>query len=558
MNQLDTYYRALLDYKKYLSTDRESESLLRAISAAESSTENITVRRNICTVDEDWVLAIEEGLVHIEKALKEERQFILSQGEVVPIEKAKNVSTESIKHLAKHSNLITREQKGDDIIPDSLYTVERLNDYTVYENRFLYMLLCYLRDFIAIRQDKIVELTYKYAGSASLHKILTHGKRSLSYSLEFKEENRDDPYLHEHNPAREMIDRISLLLKTVLSFLDTPLMEEASKVPMLKPPITKTNVLKMDKHFKGAVALYDYIMAYDKLGYSVEEKAEIISPFGRDLSNDFAGICAAISFITYEYGLDMREELLRRYKTEEERRRAAELDHHKEEILSIKRRMINDDISSEEYIVALEKHVKSLEEAYVRMERLSELIGETEAEKRALSKENNSLKIREKELEDEIFEQSQRHHMETESLKRECEERISSASEAYAKDLNDAKSKHEQDLRLIKNECVEKLTRLNAELDSTVTERDNIRSAYKELIEEKRLSEAMLKAMKAEKGMLEGDFSDKKSFDELEQEYAALTRFYNQQWRKAKKDIRKNLLSFKALKNQKDNHDEQE
>ena len=108
MNQLDTDYRALLDYKKMTKADRECDALLRAIVTAEARSENITVIRSLCTVDEDWVNAIEEGLVHIEKAIKEERQFILSKGEVVPIEKAKNVSTESVKHLAKHSNLITR------------------------------------------------------------------------------------------------------------------------------------------------------------------------------------------------------------------------------------------------------------------------------------------------------------------------------------------------------------------------------------------------------------------------------------------------------------------
>ena len=44
---------------------------------------------------------MEKGLVHIEKAIKEERQFIRSNGEVLPIEKIKHVSKESIEHLAK-------------------------------------------------------------------------------------------------------------------------------------------------------------------------------------------------------------------------------------------------------------------------------------------------------------------------------------------------------------------------------------------------------------------------------------------------------------------------
>ena len=558
MNQLDTYYRALLEYKKSINSNRECEALCRAISAAEAKDESITVVRNVCIIDEDWVNAIEAGLIHVEKALKEERQFILSQGEVVPIEKAKNVSIESVKHLARHSNLITREQDGDDIVPDSIYTVERLNDYTVYENRFLYMLLCYLRDFIVIRQDKIVELTHKYSGSAKLHKELAHGKRRLSYSVEIREENRDDPYLREHNSAKAMIDRISLLLKTVLSFLATPLMEEAAKAPMLKPPITKTNVLKMDKHFKGAVALYDYIMAYDKPGYDVEEKIDTVSPFGRDLSTEFSGIISALSFITYEYGLDMRTELLHEYEKQEECRRAEEITHRKEELLAVQRRLKNDEISAEEYILSLEKQVRSLEEAYLRMERLSDLIDEVRSENKTLSGVNVTLREREKELQDELEEEALRHYQETVDLKRELEEKLSSAEEMHSNELNSIKRRYEEELKATKDGCVEKLTELNHTIDTVETERDEIRAAYEEIREEKRLSEAMLKAMRAEKGMLDGNYSDKKSFDELEKEYAALTRFYNQQWSFAKKEIRRSLLSFKALRNLKGNEDEQE
>ena len=47
------------------------------------------------------------------------------------------------------------EEEGDNIVPDKLYMVEKLSDYAVYENRFLFMLLSYLRDFIQYRLEKI-------------------------------------------------------------------------------------------------------------------------------------------------------------------------------------------------------------------------------------------------------------------------------------------------------------------------------------------------------------------------------------------------------------------
>ena len=109
MNQLDVYYRALLNYRQLTATDTNCTALSSAIVESNAEQDKIVITRAFCTIDEDWVEAIEKGLVHIEKAIKEDRQFIRSNGEVVPIEKVKHVSKESVEHLAKHSNLITKE-----------------------------------------------------------------------------------------------------------------------------------------------------------------------------------------------------------------------------------------------------------------------------------------------------------------------------------------------------------------------------------------------------------------------------------------------------------------
>ena len=85
MNQSDAYYRALLAYKRLTDEQRDCRRDSRVFAEADGN-ERITVTRMICTVDEAWIKAIEAGLVHIEKAIKQERQFIYSNGEVIPIE----------------------------------------------------------------------------------------------------------------------------------------------------------------------------------------------------------------------------------------------------------------------------------------------------------------------------------------------------------------------------------------------------------------------------------------------------------------------------------------
>jgi len=456
MNQLDVYYRALLEYRKLTLADNDCSALRTAISGAEAEKDKIVVIRSLCTIENDWVDAIENGLVHIEKAINENRQFIRSNGTVVPIEKVKNVSRESVEHLAKHSNFITRYTEGEDIIPDKLYTVERLSEYAVYENRFLYMLLSYLRDFVTIRYNEILDLTNKYDATIDFDKKISVGKQNLVYTLSMHDVRRDDAYLKENNPAKETIDRIDLILKTVIAYLSTPLMEEVAKSPMLKPPITKTNVLKMNKHFKGAVALYDFIVSYDKPGYTIEKQTNTIAPFGADLADELAEAGGLVSFLVYEYGLGLKRDLQKAYAREEERRRIEKIRKRSERIEALKRRLSHSEISIEEYVVTLEDQLRDLEGVTDHAEKLAEELDAEKALTKRLSEtvekygaEIERLSLAIETLKQEHFEEIQRIHREHEdamhALIVKHEEAVQALTVKYENAIQELSAQYEQE-----------------------------------------------------------------------------------------------------------------
>ena len=127
-----TYYRAFKTYRGLVSPDSGCRRLREAI-AASGGKSTVEVVRMKFEIKEDWIAEIENALPHIEKAVRAERQFIRREGEVVPIEKAKRASRDSFQHLARHSNLLTREpEPNGDIIPDGLFIVEKESDYKVY------------------------------------------------------------------------------------------------------------------------------------------------------------------------------------------------------------------------------------------------------------------------------------------------------------------------------------------------------------------------------------------------------------------------------------------
>lgn len=448
MNHLDVYYRALLDYRAQTLTRRECVVQRNAVTKVNTESDRITLKRMICTVDEDWVDAIEAGLVHIEKAIKEERQFIRSNGEVIPIEKVKHVSKDSVEHLAKHSNLITRVVEGQDIIPDQLYTVEKLSDYAVYENRFLYMLLCYLRDFITLRYNKILESSNTYDANMTMCKTVKLNKQTINYEVKLVEERKDDAYLREHNEAKEIIDRIDLLLKAVLAFLSTPLMEYASKAPMLKPPITKTNVLKMNNNFKGAMALYEYVTAYDKPGYTIETKIIEMNPFREQVADELAETVLLSSFLTYEYSLDIRDELQKSYEEEEKRRKEEEYQRFLEKLDKVRRRVLKSGQTPEEYIMMLEKQVRILENKCAQLDAALAEIEVLKTELAAAREEIELLKLRVEELEAELAYQKQKYIDDMAALKAAHEEEIRQLNEAHAAEVE---ALHEEIRQLIEN-----------------------------------------------------------------------------------------------------------
>ena len=80
-------------------------------------------------------------------------------------------------------------------------------------------------------------------------------KRNMEFETHFYEHRKDNPYPIDNKSSASIIKRINDCAEIVNMLLNTPLMTEVSKSPMIKPPIVKTNVLKMNNNFKNALHL---------------------------------------------------------------------------------------------------------------------------------------------------------------------------------------------------------------------------------------------------------------------------------------------------------------
>lgn len=330
----------------------------------------VTANYSECRVDEEWIAHAERGMRYVGKAIDEERRFIRVNGEVQNIEKVKRVSKESVAHLARHSEYITREFKADeDVVPDKLFTVERLNDYATYENRFLYRLLTVVKEFVSSRRNGIVNALFAMDGKLTIVRKTNSSRRETEFTLSLSEKRQDADLTATQS---KIVERLDELLRSVDYYLSTPLMTELSKVDALRNLVTRNNVLKMDKNFKEAVALYDYLIEYDGDGYVVENHSERL-----DVSDDADALAMLSSFVMQMAGTRREKELER----ECDAQRQLRLDELQQSMGG----------GREEYILALQERISELREAEAQRDAQRALAEETVRQAEVLSVQYDKL-----------------------------------------------------------------------------------------------------------------------------------------------------------------------
>lgn len=467
MDNLDFYYRAFKDYRKETAKSNICDKEKRSVAEADIEQDKLESTKYIVTVEEDWIKAIEDGLKFVEQAVAEERQFIRTNGEVVPIEKIRKISKDTVVHLAKHSDMITHlpEDEDDPIVPDQLYMVEKLSDYAVYENRFLYMMLCYLKNFIEYRLEKINALRRSYVGDLSIDKKVVAKKRTLKIEMRVSEERSDNPYPIPDGECEKRVRRISDCREIINALLNTDLMQQVAKTPMIKPPIVKTNVLKMNNNFKNALALYDFIASYKGDGFTSEQVKFNFAPYSEGLAYEIAEAANLMSFVAYKAGNKL-DDILELNYAEEERRRKAEAEHKLISNLNrLKKRASESGKSLEEYMLVLERRNRHLEKdseelARVRLqlEQLLKEIGGLNAEKDELNRRITELQHTIELKEEEISELNRKYIEDIAALKNEH-------TAAVAKITGE----HEGAIAALNSEFTEKMTATVDEYEGKVT-----------------------------------------------------------------------------------------
>jgi len=226
-------------------------------------------------IDVRWIEAIEACIIPLDTIIRNPRRFISQEEEIIPIELARKITTDSIKHLAQHTNMIAKVE-NDSVTPNRILNIYKEESYETYENRFIYTLLLNIQYFIDKRLNEMKSgATGQNVSSIHFTDEFENGKEIIKYSFEmttqspaFKLSANAD--LDADVTKMGKFERVERIRKILFDFQNSPVMKALSGCALVRPPIMRTNVIAKNPDFKKAKELWDFIETYREVGFNIE------------------------------------------------------------------------------------------------------------------------------------------------------------------------------------------------------------------------------------------------------------------------------------------------
>ncbi len=240
------------------------------------------------SIDEEWVKEIEEAMPSLHYVIVHPRKFIEEEREVVNVAMARNITTESIRHLLQHSDLIDEYKEDGTVIPSRILNVYKEESVNIYENRFICTLMAELQYFVNKRFNVIFDASKDEIGTFfEVESRVDNYTEVIEYNLSVKiQEKQTDVNNEEEN--NNIFARIIRIHQQVNMLAATEFIGMMKRYPAVSHPIVKTNVIGKNKDYKACHKLWNFIHSYNRVGYKVnivKQEPNISRQFERDIYN---------------------------------------------------------------------------------------------------------------------------------------------------------------------------------------------------------------------------------------------------------------------------------
>lgn len=418
MVDFSKYYRSYKYMQDMLKSDFTHNYIEEALKDGDEGKDSIFGKTNEKVIDMDWVIAIEETLPYIQKAIDEQRRFIKQAENVVRIKKAKKI-----------------------------LTVEREEGFAIYENRVLLTLIHKALMFVDDKYSKMKDVPNDSYNNITMNRHLELNQQKLDFSVNYvneKHESLAEDLDVEDIESLSDFDRIRRIRQGLNECLATPLMKEIAKEPQVKPPLTQTNLLKENPNFKKAVELWSFLDTYKKQGFElVGEEYN-----GKMTDENKEDVYLAMEFQHFMMSITTNPALRKmlQEKYEEENALAKEEADRPEKV--------------KEMVLEAQTEAVSKEEIEKLTAEITELKQKIAEQKQKLEEQANIIKTQEGKIAA-LENERESHAKQVEQMNADFAEKTRIAEENFANRLS-AKQKEFDDAQTAHNEYVTKLNTDNA------------------------------------------------------------------------------------------------
>ncbi|MDD4839821.1 MAG: DUF2357 domain-containing protein [Clostridia bacterium] len=255
--------------KKIVSVLSDEAFYAQYKNKVESGASNIKMfkKRLIQDISIDWIDTIEESLPCLDNIVRNPRKFIVQEEDIVDVSLARSISTESIKHLAQHTNMISKVDKDGTVTPSKILNITKEESYEIYENRFLYTLLLKLKDFVTMRYDKIKKASAtQEVLQLDVESRFNLPSKKISYRTEYMAQLSFDEVMQLDPETLTKVERVAKIDRIITDFLSSTFAKAMRSCAPVRPPITRTNVILKEPNFKKALTLWQFVETYQLTG----------------------------------------------------------------------------------------------------------------------------------------------------------------------------------------------------------------------------------------------------------------------------------------------------
>ncbi|MDY6391242.1 MAG: hypothetical protein SPL80_00200 [Bacilli bacterium] len=221
--------------------------------------------------DTSWVDTIEDVLYDLGEIIKAPRTVTKELGSLTPVELAKKTTSESVQHLASHTQYVKTIDEEGNVIPSKIMSFSNDDFLYTYENRFIATFIRRLVLFV----EKRYEFIQNYI---PLHKeeVLMVKTKTVIDGAEVEIETRikskaecDDPAAKS---AEEIAERIRKMREYILYYYSSPFMKKMKNERDVRKPILMTNIIRKNVRYHKCYEVFTFIERYESLGLNYKSE----------------------------------------------------------------------------------------------------------------------------------------------------------------------------------------------------------------------------------------------------------------------------------------------